>query len=59
MLPRDPFILLSYVNTLLRDNYSSLDDLCASLDEDKDAIIAAVKPLGYRYDAEENQFVRG
>lgn len=59
MLPRDPFILLSYLNTQLRDNYSSLADLCASLDEDMEALTAAVKPLGYRYDAEENQFIRG
>ena len=27
-LPQDPFILLSYVNTQLRDNFSSLEALC-------------------------------
>lgn len=32
MLPRDPFMLLSYVNIKLRDEYPSLDNLCASLD---------------------------
>jgi hypothetical protein len=31
-LPQDPMILLSYVNTQLRDNYPSLDDFCQALD---------------------------
>ncbi|MDE6238432.1 MAG: DUF4250 domain-containing protein, partial [Muribaculaceae bacterium] len=30
-LPQDPFILLSYVNTKLRDDYSSLDSMCEDL----------------------------
>ena len=29
-LPRDPFILLSYVNTKLRDDYGNLDEFCAA-----------------------------
>ena len=29
----DPFILLSAVNMQLRDNYSSLEDLCKSFDK--------------------------
>ena len=32
MLPNDPIILLSYVNTKLRDDYADLDDLCGALD---------------------------
>ena len=32
MIPQDPVILLSYVNTQLRDNYSSLDKLADGLD---------------------------
>ena len=31
MIPEDPVILLSFVNTKLRDEYPSLDELCASL----------------------------
>ncbi len=31
-IPKDPVILLSYVNTQLRDNYSSLDEMCQALD---------------------------
>ena len=34
-IPKDPFILLSYINTKLRDEYSSLEDLCDSLDIDQ------------------------
>ena len=32
MLPKDPMILLSYINTHLRDDYPSLDALCEDLD---------------------------
>ena len=38
MLPKDPYILLSVVNARLRDQYTDLADLCASLDEDEDAL---------------------
>ena len=33
-LPKDPIILLSYVNTQLRDNYNSLEEMCQALDTD-------------------------
>ena len=56
-LPQDPVMLLSYVNTQLRDNYSSLDEMCASLAADKAEIIAKLKGINYEYDAEKNAFV--
>lgn len=31
MIPKDPVMLLSYVNLKLRDFYSSLDALCEDL----------------------------
>ena len=34
-LPKDPMILLSYINTQLRDNYSSLGEMCQVLDLDE------------------------
>ena len=37
-LPQDPVMLLSYINTQLRDNYSSLEELCASLSVDRAAL---------------------
>lgn len=48
-LPQDPFMLLSYINTQLRDNYESLDELCASLDIDKDELIAKLSSAGFDY----------
>ncbi len=35
MLPQDPVILLSYVNTKLRDDYPTLDALCDDLEADR------------------------
>ena len=56
-LPQDPFILFSYINTKLRDNYSSLDVLCEDLDIDKDEIIKKLRTIGMTYDAILNKFV--
>ena len=56
MLPKDPFMLLSYVNLKLRDFYSSLDDLCDDLDVSKEEIENILKSIGYTYDENTNQF---
>ena len=59
MLPQDPIILLSYVNTQLRDNYESLDKLAEGLDLSGDEVKEMVEKLedvGYKYDEEVNQF---
>ena len=56
MLPSDPNILLSYINTKLRDEFSSLDDFCDTLDVDKEELTEKMKSAGYRYDPETNQF---
>lgn len=57
MIPKDPAILLSFVNTKLRDEYPSLAGLCAALDLDQTALEAALAELDYRYSPERNQFV--
>ncbi len=57
MLPRDPIILFSYVNTKLRDRDPSLDAFCAVEDTDKAALCAALAEAGYEYDPVRNQFV--
>ena len=57
MLPQDPYILLSYVNTKLRDEYSSLSELCAALDADETEICNTLAALGYHYDPGQNRFV--
>ena len=56
MLPKDPMILLSVVNTRLRDEYDSLDALCADLGEDRAALEERLAAAGFRYDAARNQF---
>ena len=56
-LPQDPFILFSYINTKLRDNYASLDILCESLDIDKDELIKKMATIGMLYDATLNKFI--
>ena len=55
-LPSDPEILLSVVNTKLRDEYSSFDDLCDSLDIGKDRILEILEPAGYKSNPDINQF---
>ncbi len=56
MIPQDPVILLSFVNTRLRDEYPSLDELCASLGEDRAALEDKLAAIGYEYDPAVNQF---
>ena len=59
MLPQDPVMLLSYLNTQLRDNYSSLDALIGGLGITKEELDEAIKRLegiDYKYDEALNQF---
>ncbi|MCC8059773.1 MAG: DUF4250 domain-containing protein [Clostridiales bacterium] len=55
-IPKDPFMLLSYLNTQLRDNYSSLDEFCRTEDADRESLEQTLAAVGYRYDKEKNQF---
>lgn len=55
-LPTDPFILLSYVNTKLRDEFPSLEELCLSLGEEEAALRARLAKVGYEYDPGRNRF---
>ena len=57
MMPKDPVILLSYVNMKLRDEFPSLSELCAALDADEAAIRETLAALNYEYDAVRNQFI--
>ena len=56
-LPRDPVMLLSVVNTKLRDYYSTLDVLCEDMQGDKQELIGKLETIDYTYDAGSNQFV--
>lgn len=57
MLPNDPMILLSYVNTKLRDDYPSLQVMCDDLQLDQAQIEEKLKTIDYTYSAELNRFV--
>ena len=57
MLPKDPFILLSYVNTRLRDRFSDLEELCEDEEIDRDALERSLGELGYTYSPEQNRFL--
>ncbi|MBQ0065631.1 MAG: DUF4250 domain-containing protein [Firmicutes bacterium] len=57
MIPKDPFMLLSYINTQLRDNYPSLEELASSLDISQDEVIEKLGKAGYVYSEELNKFV--
>lgn len=56
-LPKDPFMLLSYINTQLRDNFSSLSELAASLGEDEEQISKTLAGAGFIYNSGLNRFV--
>lgn len=56
-MPTDPDILLSYVNTKLRDEYGSLEDLCGSLGFDRAEVCRILEGAGFRYDEERNAFI--
>ena len=55
MLPEDPMILVSYLNLKLRDQYSSLSDLCDDLDEDEALLLNRLSESGFRYNPQTNQ----
>ena len=55
-IPKDPMILLSYINTQLRDNYSSLKELCQAMDLDEDQIKKTLSDIGFEYEPEQNCF---
>ena len=57
-LPKDPMILLSYINTQLRDNYSSLTELAKSAGVDESEITEKLSQVGYKYDEAGNRFTR-
>lgn len=56
MIPKDPVMLLSYINTQLRDFYDSYEDLCKSLDFDGEEVRQKLLSIGYEYDDLLNQF---
>ena len=57
MIPKDPVMLLSFINLKLRDYYSDLEKLCDDLDVSEPEITEKLGSIDYHYDKEKNQFV--
>ena len=55
-LPKDPVMLLSVVNTQLRDNYSSLEALCDAYEISEAELVEKLKLINYEYVKDANQF---
>ena len=55
-IPSDPFMLMSYVNQQLRDNYDSLDEFCKSMDIDKNELLQKLNAAGFEYNPDTTKF---
>ena len=55
-IPKDPNMLLSFLNMMLRDRYSSLEEFCIVNDADINEITDKLETIGYQYDEKLNQF---
>lgn len=55
-LPKDPIMLMSFINMKLRDLYPSLEALCEDLDIDRSELEEKLKSVGYEYDEANKRF---
>ena len=56
MIPNDPYMLLSWLNLKLRDEYDSFEELCRSEDADAEKILEKMAAIGAAYDKAEKRF---
>lgn len=56
-MPKDPVMLLSFVNMKLRDFYSDIERLCADYDVTQEELCEKLKTINYEYDRVLNKFV--
>lgn len=54
---KDPYLLLSVINTKLRDEAESLEELCKTYNQEPEGIIEKLSAIGYHYEKSHNQFV--
>lgn len=57
MLPNDPNMLLSYINTGLRDKYEDLNDMASSEGFDAGEITSRLEAAGYHFDDTAGKFI--
>ena len=55
-IPKDPNMLYSYINMMLRDEFDSLEEFCAAKDVSPEEILNILAASGYSYDETINQF---
>lgn len=55
-IPKDPVMLMSFINMKLRDYYPSLESLCEDLDLDIKEITEKLAASGFEYSRENNKF---
>lgn len=58
MITSNPHVLISIINTKLRDYYDNLDSLCDDLDYDKEQLDKILGDIGYYYDSIKNQYIQ-
>ena len=56
VLPEDPMILFSFINTKLRDNFASFDELCDDMHFSKADFVAKLGSVGFEYNPQQNKF---
>lgn len=56
-LPKDPVMLLSFVNTQLRDTYESFEAFAIAYQLDADVTKETLRAIDYEYDEKVNQFI--
>ena len=55
-LPKDPMMLMSFINMKLRDIYPSLDALCEDMHIDKGQLLEKLASAGFEYNQNLNKF---
>lgn len=56
-IPNDPVMLLSFINTQLRDTYESFEAFAIAFQVNAEEILAKMHSIDYEYDATVNQFI--
>ena len=54
--PKDPMILLSWVNMKLRDFYPSLEEMCDDLEICSEDLVKRLSEAGFEYNRNLNKF---
>ena len=54
--PKDPMMLLSWVNMKLRDFYPSLEDLCSDMEINLEGLVKKLSEAGFEYNRDLNKF---